>query len=61
MEVYYIGIPDNKAKMYNAINKDSDECGSVMGVARGFIQADGSDYIIIEYEFKAPCIVGVIE
>lgn len=61
LQVKYIGTFDNKDKIYNAINENLDECGSVMVVGREIIESDDYEYIIIENEVEKPCIVGVIE
>jgi len=61
LQVNYIGTFDSKDKIYNAINEDLDECGSVMVAGREIIESDDYEHIIIENEVEKPCIVGVIE
>lgn len=61
LQVKHIGTFDNKDKIYNAINENLDECGSVMVAGREIIESDDYEYIIIENEVEKPCIVGVIE
>lgn len=52
----------NKDKIYNAIDEELDECGSVMVAGIEIIESGGLRRLYNYWnEVEKPCIVGIIE